>query len=269
MACNPLIIEIANDAGELLASRFGNPGSISLKGAADDDGFVRDLVTEVDHLCEELVLDRIFSAFPNAVVLAEEGGVHTRQTESASQMDYVPEEIEDLWLVDPLDGTINFAHGIPLFCVSIARYRFGQPLEGVIHAPVLGETHTFSWPDHATFNGDVVLSSGCRRVEEGVVLIGGKIGFDSPVATRFRQWRRLGSAALSLAWVACGRIDAYVNYESLNPWDLGAGVPMIQCAGGLVSNNTSGSWNPVLHGTSGVIASGAQIHSDVLELCPR
>lgn len=258
---------IAREAGDLLRSRFGNPGVIQGKGVPGDVERLYDVVTEVDHLSEQLVLGRIADLNPAALVLAEEGG-YTAADGTRSDVDDA-EHVEELWLVDPLDGTVNFAHGVPHFCVSIACWRRGVPYAGAIVDPMVGETFSFereadgsqaAW--HETLRVD--LGDG-PAPHESLVYVGGSGSRLTPLLREFRSWRRLGSAALALAWTGTGRCGAYVQPGMLHPWDWAVGVPFIEAAGGAVTDAEGRAWTNGLRGTTGVIAASRGMHADVVD----
>jgi myo-inositol-1(or 4)-monophosphatase len=216
---------IALEAGELLKERVGAPGRIDQKHVPEDPTRRQDLVTETDYMSERLIIDRIRALNPDAVVLAEESGL----SDSSIPLD----QIDDLWLVDPLDGTINFSQGLPFFCVSIARYRNGVIDSAAIRAPMFDET--FELVDGlATLNGAPIRPAGTQRLGDACIGIGGTAG-DLEAATRTidqcRIWRRLGSAALCLSYVACGRLDAYIQWGRLAPWDWAAGGALVEAVG--------------------------------------
>jgi myo-inositol-1(or 4)-monophosphatase len=257
---------IAREAGALLRSRFGDPGEVRGKGTPEQVARMHDLVTEVDGLSEQLILGRIAELNPDAVVLAEEGGL---TSPDGSHTDQNPGTAAETWLVDPLDGTINFAHGIPHFCVSIACWRDGAPVAGAILDPMVGELFSFEWTsadDNAAFHDGQRI-----RLEDGeagrtILYVGGGTTAMIPLIRRFRSWRRMGSAALALAWVATGRCGAYVQTGSLSPWDWGVGAPFVEAAGGTVTDGGGLAWPARLTGTTGIIAAPAGIHAEIADL---
>lgn len=250
----------------LLRSRFGDPGVVTDKGVPDDRDRIHDVVTEVDHLSETMILGRIAELDASAAVLAEEGGLmHADGTRS----DVDPAEADELWLVDPLDGTINFAHGVPHFCVSVACWRRGEPFAGAIVDPIVDETFSFersSSVEQAAFhNGERIHLTGGATPDRSIIYVGGGGPALVPLLRRFRSWRRMGSAALALAWTGTGRCGAYVQPGLLHPWDWGVGVPFIQAAGGVVTDGGGIEWRSKLRGTTGLIAASTGIHAEVAE----
>lgn len=257
-----LIEPMARAAGGLLRERFGNPGPITGKGQLHDTDRIYDVVTELDFACEQLIVESIRALSPNAVVLAEEGGVSLANPD---QPIATLADAEDLWLVDPLDGTVNFAHSIPFFCVSIARYQCGVPVAGVIYDPMLDELFAFEG-DEATRNGEPISVRQGKSPNESILGVGSLGTRAQVVAREFRSWRRMGSAALSLAYVACGRYDAYVQLGNLAPWDYGTGAPLVLAAGGTLTDHLLEQWIHPLEGMTGVVAAPQGIHARITEL---
>lgn len=256
---------IGREAAVLLRSRFGDPGEVRDKGVPNDLERMYDVVTEVDDLSEQRVLGRIHELNPDAVVLAEEGGFTAAD---GTRSDADPATAEELWIVDPLDGTINFAHGVPHFCVSIACWRLGEPVAGAIVDPMVGETFSFerhSPTEQSAYHEGHLLDLGPGPDPARALLaIGGGGGVSlAPLVREFRSWRRLGSAALALAWTGSGRCGAYVQSGMLHPWDWAAGVPFIQAAGGVVTDGGGIDWPGRLSGTTGVIAGAPGIHGAI------
>ena len=215
---------VAREAGALLLERFGGPATgISSKSSRTD------LVSDADRAAEALIVERIRRARPGDAILAEEGG----GGEGASGL---------RWLVDPLDGTINYLWGIPQWSVSVAAADADGPVVGVVHDPPRGETFT------ARRGGGARLGDRRLRLEAGPALDRALVatGFSyraerravqarllTRVLPAVRDVRRFGSAAIDLAWLAAGRVDGY--YETgLNPWDWAAGGLLVREAGGVV-----------------------------------
>ncbi len=220
-----LAVRAATAAGELLRERFGGPqAGLSAKSSRTD------LVSDADRAAEALILELIRGERPQDGLLAEEGG----SADSASGV---------RWVVDPLDGTINYLWGIPHWSVSIAATGPGGDLVGVVHDPMRGETFTAA-QGAARLDGERLELAGSGAVAEALV----GTGFSYVAERRARQasllvdWlpgvrdvRRFGSAALDLAWVAAGRLDAF--YETgLSAWDWAAGAMLVRAAGGTVTH---------------------------------
>jgi myo-inositol-1(or 4)-monophosphatase len=259
-------LEVAQRAGELLLERSGRVGPIDFKSA-------KDVVTEVDHLSEALILEAIRDAFPGDALLAEETGGHL-----AASGHEATSGVGRVWIVDPLDGTINYANGIPFYCVSIALAIEGRSVVGVIHDP--GRRESFS----ATADGPAelwspallepveILASGKDRLSDYVISmsLAGRA-----VATRARAVRKavrvsrsMGSAALALVYVANGRFDAFVQQGGLSTWDIAAAGLIAERAGATVTDLAGGPWFDVAKPTRsiGVLAAPPGHHAEILEL---
>lgn len=219
--------EIAREAGALLMQHFRQGLKIEYKGDAD-------LVTAADRASEALIRERIKKSFPTHDVLGEEQGL----TDQGS--DY-------RWYVDPLDGTTNFAHGYPVFCVSMAlEHRSGttaQRVAGVVYDPTRDEMFTAERGKGALLNGKPIRVSKTSQLKECLVATGfpshkrhknPNIFFYHQITLRTHGVRRAGSAALDLCNVACGRFDGFWEFN-LNPWDTAAGALIVEEAGGKVS----------------------------------
>ena len=212
---------IAREAGALLRDAFRGPElRISAKSTPTD------LVSEADHAAEHLIRERITAARPDDAVLGEEGG----DTEGTSGI---------RWVVDPLDGTINFLFGVPQWAVSIAAEDSEGVLVGVVYDPERDELFSASRGGQATLDGHPIKAS--TKTDMATALIGTGFGYDSEVRRaqaavvarllpEVRDIRRFGAAAIDLAWTACGRLDAYYEH-GLNAWDLAAGGLICECAG--------------------------------------
>jgi myo-inositol-1(or 4)-monophosphatase len=219
---------IAREAGALLMDFFRQRVKIEYKGDAD-------LVTVADRKSEALILERIRKQFPSHDVMGEEGA----RIESGS--DY-------RWYVDPLDGTTNFAHGFPVFCVSLAVQYRGRGAAGVVYDPTRDEMFVAEQGRGAFLNGEPIRVSSTSRLAECLVGTGfpshkrhksPNIYFYHQITLRTHGVRRAGSAALDLCNVACGRFDGFWEFN-LNPWDTAAGVLIVQEAGGRVTNFAGG-----------------------------
>jgi myo-inositol-1(or 4)-monophosphatase len=221
-------IQTARDAGHILAGRFGR-ASLEVTNKGDID-----LVTEADLAAERLIIERIQTHYPRHAILAEESG---------TTVAYGDERSEWKWVIDPLDGTTNYAHGYPCFCVSIALERAGQIVIGAIYDPVRDELFAAERGEGATLNGRRLRVSNVGDLNRALVCTG--FPYDVRGRTDFARHfynfimhaqavRRDGSAALDLAYVAAGRFDGFWE-EGLRPWDVAAGVLLIEEAGGRVS----------------------------------
>jgi len=241
----------ALEAGELVMRGFRSRGQVSRKGRFD-------LVTEFDFASEALIRERIHAAFPDHRIVGEEG-------EASGEGELV-------WYIDPIDGTVNFAHGHPYFCVSVALYREAEGLVGVVHAPALGNTwkavkgggafrddqscvvSTRSSLDEALcttgFPGNLAATQDTNEAELGAFL------------RRVRGVRRCGSAALDLVMVGDGTFDIYWE-RALKPWDIAAGALVVSEAGGRLSGYDSSPADPR---TGELVATNGLLHEQALEL---
>jgi myo-inositol-1(or 4)-monophosphatase len=245
-------IEIAERAGVLLAERLDNAGEIAFKG-------VRDIVTEVDNAAERMIRADLAARFPADAFFGEESG---RPATAARRT----------WVCDPLDGTINYANGIPFFCVSLALVIDGEPVVGVIRDPLRDETFAATVDGPATLNGRPIAVSTKERLLDVVMALA--VGGRAP-GTRTRRVRRairvprqLGSAALALAYVANGRFDAFSQTTGLSPWDVAAAGLIADRAGAVVTDMAGGPWFDLVAPTRGmgVLAAPPAHHARLLEL---
>ncbi len=214
--------EAAHAAGELLRAHFEKPLTVNATTA-------HDIKLEVDVLAQDLITKILLDHFPEHALYGEEGIVGDQASEYQ-------------WVVDPLDGTVNFFYGIPHFCVSIALRFRGEVIVGVVYDPIRDELWSSEKGMRPTLNGREVQVSRRATLAEAVV----SIGFAKTSATidaglpllqemvhRVRKCRMLGSAALDLAYVACGRLDAYIE-QGISLWDIAAGWLLVETAGGRV-----------------------------------
>jgi myo-inositol-1(or 4)-monophosphatase len=214
-------IEIAHEAGQILMAHRG--AAFELKGE-------HDLVTAADHASERFVVDQLRERFPNHGIVAEEGGRAEMRSEFR-------------WYVDPLDGTTNFAHGFPMWNVTLALARKEEVIAGVIYDPLNSELFTAERGAGARLNGAPIRVSKTRRLNDALLATGFpsrkrhqnvNIHFYYQAAMITHGVRRGGSAALDLAFTACGRLDGFWEF-GLNPWDMAAGTLIVEEAGGRVS----------------------------------
>jgi myo-inositol-1(or 4)-monophosphatase len=243
------ITALARDAGALLCERLDDPRVIAEKHR-------HDLVTDADRASEALIVARIRDAFPRAAILGEEGGTYRGDG-------------DERFVVDPLDGTTNYAHRYPLFCVSIAYERAGVVEAGAVFAPVLGELYAARRGGGATCNGAPVRVSAISRVSDAMVCTGfnparyvrnGK--YFAHLSDRAQAVRRDGSAALDLAFVAAGRFDAFWEWD-LKPWDVAAGALLIEEAGGRAGAIGGG---PLGIANGSIVASNGVLHAEMERL---
>lgn len=243
--------------GRILMSYHGKLERVRSKSCDND------LVTEADVASEQAILNLLRPAFPDHAFLAEESANDDSQLGSAR---YV-------WAIDPLDGTVNYAHGLPFFCVSIGLIDRQQnlPVLGVIHAPALNETYTAIQGGSALLNGKPVNVSLADTLTRSLLATG--FPYQRAVlednnykeflyfASHAQDIRRPGAAALDLAYVACGRFEGFWEHH-LHPWDIVAGAALILSAGGQVSAYDGASLD-LLSGQ--IVASNGHIHTQMLE----
>ncbi len=240
----------AREAGQLQLEKRGHAQNIEFKGDIN-------LVTEVDRACEAAIVERIRAHHPDHQILAEESGLHK------SSSTYK-------WIVDPLDGTTNFAHGYPLFCVSIALEIEGRIQMGVIYEPNLGEMFEAVRGNGAFLNGEKIQVSQASSLNESLLSTGFAYNIRETEHTnldhfgdflmRSRAVRRDGVAAVDLAYVACGRYDGFWELN-LWPWDVAAGSLLVEEAGGKMSL-FNGAPSDIY--AKQIVASNATIHDEMI-----
>lgn len=247
-------IETAQAAGQVLLEKFGRKINISKKGDIN-------LVTEADLASEKLIIERIKSYYPKHSILAEESG----------EAIVAGGDVSWKWIIDPLDGTTNFAHGYPCWCVTIALEHDGEIVVGVTFDPTRNELFAAEKGRGATLNNKPIRVSETEKLSEALIITGFPYDFKqkenfaqhlTDFLLKSRGVRRDGSAAIDMAYVACGRFDGFWE-EGLNPWDVAAGVLLIEEAGGRVSyydDSKFSIYNPPICADNGLI------HSEMLEI---
>ncbi len=243
---------IARKAGALLRERFSGSHRIDYKGEID-------LVTEADRMSEELLIGEISRRFPDHDILSEE----TVATEKGSRC---------RWVIDPLDGTTNYAHGFPMFCVSIAFEKDGQIVTGVIYNPISDELFAAGTGEGAFCNGSRITVSKTTKIAESLLATGfpydirtspvNNINYFSEMVLRARGIRRAGSAALDLAYTAAGRFDGFWELK-LHPWDTAAGWLLVSEAGGTVTDIRGEGYRL---DASSIVASNGTIHDQMVRI---
>ena len=220
------LIKAAIESGKILRENFGGIYKISSKEVLSN------LVTEIDKRSEEKIFEIIKKDFPGHYILSEEAGA-------------LKQESDFKWIIDPIDGTVNYAHSIPLTCVSIAVEKNGEVILGVVFNPISGEFFFSEKGSGSFLNDEKITVSDCSDLRRSLLVTG--FPYDSssykpdPVSV-FKKFimkdipiRRLGSAALDLCWTACGRFEGFWEYN-LNAWDVAAGYLILTEAGGIVTN---------------------------------
>jgi myo-inositol-1(or 4)-monophosphatase len=219
----------------------------------------KDVVTEADHLSEAAILEIIRAAFPADGCLAEESGVSG-------------EAADRVWVIDPLDGTVNYANGLPFFAVSIALVIGGEPRLGVVLDPLRDELFHAMAGQGAYLDGQRIWNPGKERIGDAVVSLGlPRSGF-ARQSTRYRRTvritRQMGSAALSLAYVGNGRFDAYVQWQGLSTWDICAAGLIASEGGAKVTSRLGDRWFDLgmPSKTMGIVAAMPRHHATYLEM---
>lgn len=245
-------IAAANKGGEVLKANFSKIPKIKKKG-------VIDLLTESDTESEKIIIETIKSVFPSHTILAEESGLEKGDAEC-------------LWIIDPLDGTTNFAHHLPIFAVSIAFAFNGNIITGIVLNPATGELYTAAEGEGAYLNGIPIHVSTTEKLSESLLVTGVPYNFKEiigDIQIRFfnclkasQGIRRLGSAALDLCYTAAGRFEGFFEQE-LKPWDTAAGLIIAGEAGGLVTD-FSGNLFDIYKRE--IIATNGKIHNEMIRL---
>lgn len=246
-------IETARDAGQLLLEKYDRKIKVSKKGDIN-------LVTEADIASEGLIIERIKSHHPKHSILAEESGDAVVTGDSKWK-----------WIIDPLDGTTNYAHGYPCFCVTIALEHEGEIVIAATYDPTRDEMFAAEHGHGASLNNKPIRVSATEQLSESLIVTGFPYDFKSrPNFARYltefllnsRGVRRDGSAAIDMAYVACGRFDGFWE-EGLNPWDMAAGVLLIEEAGGQISGYDGSKFSIY---SPPIVASNGLIHFQMLSV---
>jgi len=243
---------IVRQAGAVLKEGYGNVRHIRQKG-------VIDLVTEFDVRSEEIIISSIQKEFPAHAILAEESGLN------ATISDYQ-------WVIDPLDGTTNFAHGIPIFAVTIALLKNNSPIVGVVYDPLRDEMFSAEEGQGATLNNQPIHVSAQAELGQAVISTGFPYDLRTNPRNNLAQFvqfqlrtqavRHLASAALDCTWTAMGRLDGYWEF-GVKPWDIGAGALIVREAGGRVTS-VDGEENFLSDDT--ILVSNSLLHEQMLRV---
>ncbi|MFA5653369.1 MAG: inositol monophosphatase family protein [Desulfomonilia bacterium] len=244
-------LNLAKKAGEYLKESFGKELNVEHKGRID-------LVTQIDRNSQDMILDGIEREFPHHSIMAEEGVSKT------TGHDYT-------WFVDPLDGTVNFVHGIPFFCVSLGVFKRGKPFIGVCYNPMSGDLFSAQYGKGAFRNREKIRVSDTSLLIDALVVTGfpyslarldDSMSRFARILSEVQGIRRFGSAALDLCFVASGSFDGFWEV-GLHPWDLAGGVVVLLEAGGRVTGLSGEEFDPH-HGD--ILASNGNIHNDLRRL---
>lgn len=248
-------IDLARAAGDVLNHYSARDKAVEFKGHAN-------LVTIADKKSEELIIGGILSRYPSHSILAEESGA--TQPGAAVQ-----------WVIDPLDGTTNYAHGYPVYCVSIGVEEHGEVVCGVVYDPVRDELFSAARGAGAWCNGERIHVSDVQPLSHALLITGFPYNFRERVDTvmhQFRQFmvesqavRRGGAAALDLCYLAAGRVDGFWELY-LQPWDTAAGRIILEEAGGRVTNFKGGPFSIYMNE---ILASNGQIHDEMTAVLAR
>jgi myo-inositol-1(or 4)-monophosphatase len=247
-------IETARDAGQLLLEKFGRKLTVTKKGDIN-------LVTEADLASEALIVEKIKSYYPKHAILAEEAGEAVK-VDGADQWK---------WIIDPLDGTTNFAHGYPCWCVTLALEHNGEVVIGVTFDPTRNELFAAEKGRGASLNNKPIRVSQTEDLSEALIVTGFPYDFKrredfarhlTAFLLKSRGVRRDGSAAIDMAYLACGRFDGFWE-EGLNPWDMAAGVLLIEESGGHVSRYDNAKFSIY---SPPILASNGLIHAQMVAI---
>jgi myo-inositol-1(or 4)-monophosphatase len=250
--------DLARSAGAILLDSYERIARIDYKSK-------RDVVTDADYASEKLVIGAIKQRFPGDAILAEESGEHAgvlRDDGSGNGR---------TWVIDPLDGTVNYANGIPFYCVSIGLVVDDRPSVGVILDPARDDLYAATVDGPATLDGEPIAASTKQALSDYVVslaVIGpGGLARERRIAPQIRIHRRMGSAALALAYVSNGRFDAFVQNGGLSPWDVAAAGLIAERAGAVVTDLKGGPWwNPAITGPrANIVAAPPAQHGALLD----
>lgn len=247
------LLRAAQEAGKILKQNFGGDYEISFKEVDSN------LVTEVDKQSEKKIIEVIKSDFPDHNIISEEAGE-------------IYQESEYKWIIDPIDGTVNYAHSIPLSSISIALEKSGEVILGAVFNPFSEELFISEKNSGAFLNNKKIFVSGCGRIEKSLLVTGFPYNsgrFNPNPLDLFGKFlkrdipiRRLGSAALDLCWTACGRFEGFWEYN-LNAWDVAAGVLILKEAGGKITDLRGNKFS--VYGKE-ILATNGLIHDSMLEI---
>ena len=247
------LFKAAIESGKILIENFGGSYGIESKDV------VSNLVTEIDKRSEKKIIEEIKADFPSHNILSEEIGA-------------IETESDVKWIIDPIDGTINYAHSIPLCCASIGVEKKGDIVLGIVYNPFSGETFFAEKGNGATLNEKKIFVSSENDVEKSLLVTGfpytssknptKQLEVFTKIVSSDIPIRRLGSAALDICWTACGRFDGFWEYN-LNPWDVAGGSLILTEAGGKLSDFSGKEYNIY---EKEILATNGLIHDRVLEI---
>ena len=222
-----------------------------------------DFVTSADKRTEKILIEEIQKAHPEHGIITEETGIINKSN------------VEKKWIIDPIDGTMNFLNGIPQFAISIAYEEKGEIICGVIFNPIINEMFVAEKGNGAYLNNSRIRVSNKKKIKDALIVTGGPKGNSKIKNKIFSEYinvsknvsnvRKFGSAALDMAYVACGRFDGYWQRE-LNYWDIAAGIIILKEAGGFINFFEEDKDNPL---KKNIIASNSNIHNELLDLISK
>lgn len=246
------LLKATHAGADVIKNYFNSDFKISVKA-----GGINDLVTEADHASEKIIFETIREEYPEHFLLSEEAGAITMDSEYK-------------WIIDPIDGTINFANGIPICCVSIALEKNGEVIMGAVYNPIINEFFFAQKGFGASLNDKRIAVSKKTEVSNGCFVTGFPYTYvetsNGPlqVFERFIKKgihvRRLGSAAIDLCWVAAGRFDGFYEHK-LNAWDSAAGYLIVEEAGGKVTDFKGNKYSPY---QPHIVATNGKLHDEML-----
>ena len=252
-----VMLEAADEAAKVVLQYYKTDLKIGRKK------FYSDLVTEADRKSEEKIAEIIHKRFPGHNILGEEGGDRDKKS------DYV-------WIVDPIDGTVNFAHSLPIFCISIALEISGKIMLGVVYNPVTNEKFFASSGNGAYLNGEKISVSGTDKLKDGFLVTGFAYNVQEEENNSIDHFvnfvrmglpvRRLGSAAMDICYVANGIFDAFWEVN-LNAWDVAAAYLVLLEAGGRVTDFKGGEYS--VYGKQILATNGRSIHNEMIEVLQK
>ena len=247
------LLKATEAAGKIIKENFDSSFSVFNKEG------INNLVTEIDHKSEDAIINVIKADFPDHYILSEEVGA-------------IVQESEYKWIIDPIDGTVNFANGIPICCVSIGVEQAGKMILGAVYNPFINELFFAQRGFGATLNDKKISVSNKSELIKSCMVTGfpytyldeanGPLQVFEKFIRKGIPVRRLGSAAIDLCWVAAGRFDGFYEHQ-LSAWDSAAGFIIVEEAGGKVTNLKGEQYNPY---KPGLIATNGKIHDDLVRV---
>ena len=232
-----IMIKASEKASKVLIKDFGEIEKLQVSKKGPND-----FVTNSDIKTEQIIIDELKKAKPNYSILSEEKGIENNKDEN------------NTWIIDPIDGTINYLHGIPHFAISIALKSYDQIIAGLIYDPIKDEMFYAEKNNGAYFNNQRIKVSKKNKIEDCLFVAGSKINYDNELLIR-----NSGCAALDMAYVASGRYDGYFQ-KNINLWDIAAGIIIVEEAGGILNEINLSNINGIK-----IIASNNNINNELIQ----